>query len=95
MLALFPGSGYRVFSRVSTLPHGKMQHVGGLESRSIDHGGLGAIAVCVLEGCTPFRGILGEIRTFQKMDPHTTDFPQKVAFWKGNPHISEKSRFVK
>ena len=27
--------------------------------------------------------------------PHTTDFPQKVAFWKGNPLISGKSRLVK
>ena len=26
---------------------------------------------------------------------HTTDFPQNVAFWKGNPLISEKSRLVK
>ncbi len=27
--------------------------------------------------------------------PHTTDFPQKVAFRKGNPLISGKSRLVK
>ena len=27
--------------------------------------------------------------------PHTTDFPQNVAFWKGNPLISGKSRLVK
>ena len=27
--------------------------------------------------------------------PHTTDFPQKVAFWKGNSLISGKSRLVK
>ena len=27
--------------------------------------------------------------------PHTTDFPQKVANWKGNPLISGKSRLVK
>ena len=75
------------------VPHyhnGKMQHVGGLESRSIDHGGLGAIAVCVLEGCTPFRGILGEIRTFQKMDPHTTDFPQRGSVLEGkSPYFRE------
>ena len=27
--------------------------------------------------------------------PHPTDFPQKVAFWKGHPLISGKSRLVK
>ena len=26
---------------------------------------------------------------------NTTDFPEKVAFWKGNPLLSGKSRFVK
>ena len=27
--------------------------------------------------------------------PHTTNFPEKVAFWNGNPRISGKSRLVK
>ena len=33
----------------------------------------------------------GQIRS----RPHTTDFPQKVAFWKGHPLISGKIRLVK
>ena len=56
---------------------------------------------CQLETGSQGIPMLSNNPTSQEMDPsshsdpHTTDFPQTVAFWKGNPLISGKSRLVK